>query len=92
MTATKQYDQNIIEENIAVPQDMILEILNIIVKENLKHQATQVVENRSLIYLSVFINELDERHQKILQNLKWLLTEYNDMRWSECENLNWRES
>ena len=92
MNIENQYQQNIIEENLSVPQDMILEILNVIIKENLKHQATQVVENRSLIYLSVFINDIDERHKKILQNLKWMLTEYNDMRWSECENLNWRES
>lgn len=92
MTATTSYNQNSIEENLAVPQDMILEILNVIVKENLKHQATQVVENRSLLYLSVFINEFDERHLKIIQNLKWMLSEYNDLRWSECEKLNWRES
>lgn len=42
----------ITEETIKVPQDMILDILSVLLKEELKYEITEVLENRSIAVLS----------------------------------------
>ena len=85
-------NRHLTEENISIPLDMLLEVLHIVVKESLQHQVTQVIENRSLIHLTAYINQQEPRQQKIIQNIKRLLSEYEEYRWNECETFNWKES
>lgn len=84
-------NKNISEENIKVPVDLIMDILGIIIKEGFKHEVIQVVENRSLIVMAVFHQKDSLRHQGALDNIKNLLDEYNEYRWAENEQLDWRE-
>ncbi|MCC6447500.1 MAG: hypothetical protein IT215_02290 [Chitinophagaceae bacterium] len=83
---------NLVEENICIPGDLLIEILGIIVRENLPHEITQVSENKSLVFVSLYINKSDMRHTKLIQNIHRLLTEYKEFRWEESEQFNWRES
>lgn len=92
MKPDSQFKPNLNEENLCIPGDLILEILGIIVREQLRHEITQVSENKSLLYISVYINRSDNRHIKLMQNIRHILNEYKEFRWEESESYNWRES
>jgi len=79
-------------EIIKVPQDMLIDILSILLKEELKYDITEVLENRSVAVLAISIDGNKSRQLKALQNIKELLNAYNEFRYSENETLNWREN
>ncbi len=80
------------EETFKVPLDILLDILTIIVKEGLKHEVIEVFPNRSLVLLAVFYKENSVRGQSVVRNLGNLILDYEHIRHSENEELNWRES
>lgn len=92
MKPVKSTDQNLTEESVCIPVDLLLDIFGIVVKEAIPHEVTQVIENRSLVYLSIYINPNDIRHQQIFQNIQSILQHYKEYRWEESEQLNWRTS
>ena len=92
MKPDKTLYPNLTEESLCIPTDVLVDILTIIVKESILHEVTQVIENRSLIYLSIYMNPNDRRHQQILQNINNILQEYKEYRWEESEQINWRTS
>lgn len=92
MKSDHQFKSNLSEENICIPGDLILEVLGIIVREQLRHEITQVSENKSLLYVSLYINRSENRHIKLMQNIQYILNEYKEFRWEESESYNWRES
>lgn len=80
------------DEIIKVPQDMLVDILSILLKEELKYDITEVLENRSVAVIAISIDSNKSRQIKALQNIKELLNAYNEFRYSENETLNWREN
>ena len=84
-------DEETTEENLKIPLDMSIDIFAIIVKEGLKHEIIEIIENRSLIILAVKFNKNQARHQKVKENIQDLLKEYQEYRWEENEELNWKE-
>jgi len=83
--------RNTTEEILKVPADVLLDILGIIVKESLKHEITQVIESRSIVVVAVFFDNGTLKQQRILQNIQNILEEYREYRWSNSEDINWRE-
>lgn len=79
------------EETLRIPQDMSIDVLALIVKERLKLEIIQVIENRSLIVVVVYYNKKDNRHKKVIENARTMLEYYDDCRWSESENKDWKE-
>jgi uncharacterized FlgJ-related protein len=84
-------EEEISEETLKIPHDMSIDIFAIIVKEGLKHEILEVIENRSLIIMAVQYNKNQPRHQNVRQNIQDLLKEYHEYRWEENEELNWKE-
>ncbi len=82
---------NIQDEIIKVPQDMLIDVLAILLKEELNFEITEVLENRASAVMAIQIDSAKSRHNKILQNIQNLLDSYNEFRFSENETLNWRE-
>jgi hypothetical protein len=80
------------DEIIKVPQDMLVDILSILLKEELKYDITEVLENRSIAVIAISIDSNKSRQIKALQSIKELLNAYNEFRYSENETLNWREN
>lgn len=79
------------EESIKVPQDMLIDVLAILIKEELEFEITEVLENRASAVIAVEIDRSKLRQIKAVQNIQQLLTSYNEYRYSEDETLNWRE-
>lgn len=79
-------------EIIKVPQDMLIDIFSILLKEELKYDITEVLESRSVAVIALSIDSNKSRQLKVLQNIKELLNAYNEFRYSENETLNWREN
>ena len=92
MKPVKLTNQDLTEESLCIPSDLLLDIFGIVVKEAITHEVTQVIENRSLVYVSVYVNPNNNRHQQIFQNIQNILQEYKEYRWEESEQLNWRTS
>lgn len=84
--------KNTNEEVIKVPLDMAMDIFAIILKHRLKHDVIQVIESRSIIVVAIYFDKAFTKQQSIMQNIQNLLDEYNEFRWSENEDLNWKES
>lgn len=80
------------EENIKVPQDMLIDVLAILIKEELEYEITEVLENRACAAIAIVIDQSKPRQIKAVQNIQQLLTSYNEYRYSEDETLNWREN
>lgn len=80
------------DEIIKVPQDMLIDILSILLKEELEYDITEVMENRCVAVIAISIDSNKLRQLKAVQNIKELLNAYNEFRYSENETLNWREN
>lgn len=83
---------NLAEENIKVPQDVLIDVLAILIKEELNYEIAEVLENRAVAVISIRIDQSKSRQIKVVQNIQQLLTSYNEYRYSEDETLNWREN
>ncbi len=79
------------EETIKVPSDMVIDIFSIILKEGLKHEVIQVVENRGLAVMVIGVDGNQSRQVKVIQNIRNLISTYNDYRYLQEEAYNWRE-
>ncbi len=86
MTITKTTD-----ELIKVPQDMLIDILSILLKEDVRYEITEVLENRVIAIIAIDVDRNKSRQIKVLQNIQELINSYNEFRYSENETLNWRE-
>lgn len=83
-------DKEIIEETIKIPADMAVDVLAIIVKEKLKNEIIEVIENRSIIVLALSYDKSLTRHQNILHDIRSMIDDYNNFRTEEVEKINWR--
>ncbi len=79
------------EENLKIPSDILLDVLAVVAKESIRHEVTQVIENRGIILLSLYLNDNMLKHQRALQNIQNMIEEYNEYRYSENEESNWRD-
>lgn len=81
---------NLISETLKVPQDMLMDVLQIVVHEDIKNQITGLVPNRStLIFELTYETNLVRKH-KALSLIKDLIDRYLKYRTWEDEELNWR--
>ncbi len=83
-------EKEITEETIKIPVDLSIDVLAVIVKEKLKHEIIEVIENRSLIVLAISYDKNLSRHQNILHDIRNMLEDYNIFRYEEVEKINWR--
>ena len=85
-------EKEIIEETIKIPIDIVVDVLSVIVKEKLNHEVIHVIQNRSLIVLSISYDKNFSRHQNTLYDIRAMLEDYNNFRSEEeeQENVNWR--
>lgn len=79
------------EQMIKIPVDMVTDVFAIILKERIKHEVIGVLENRKTLVVAISIDKKSNRHQKALQNILNQLADYEEYRWSENEEINWRE-
>jgi hypothetical protein len=80
------------EEIIRVPQDMLIDVLAILFEEGLPFEITQVRAARAIAIVAIQVDGNLSRHEKILQNLQDLLEGYDQYRFSDEKISNWRES
>ena len=83
--------RNTIEESLKIPTDILLDVLAIIVKEHMRHEVTDVLESRGIVKVSLYLNNDLLKHQRILQNIQSIIEEYSEYRYSDIEELNWRD-
>jgi len=79
------------EEVLKIPSDMLIDILAIILKEGLEYELIEVLENRAIAIYAIRTSGKLSREDKALQNIKDLLSCYNDYRHSQEDSFNWKE-
>lgn len=81
-----------ISEEIKIPVDVIIEVLAIVVKAKIKHGLLQVMENRSLVVMELVYETDDKTRAAAVQNIKDIISYYNEYRYDEIENSDWRDN
>lgn len=76
---------------IKVPVDMSIDVFKVIVKENIKHEVAQVDENRGIILVVLSLDKTSVRHQEALENIRNMVLDYQEYRFGENEELDWRD-
>lgn len=84
-------EKELAEEVVKVPSDILIDIFSIIVKESLKHEVIQVINNRSLVVISIFYDKHIVKQQKVIGNIQNILSDYHHYRSWENEEFNWRD-
>jgi len=79
------------EQSIKIPMDMAIDVFKVIVKENIKHEVAQVDETRGLFVVIVRPGKNISRHEEALKNIQEMLLDYQEYRFSENEELDWRD-
>ncbi|MBA3683385.1 MAG: hypothetical protein H0W73_19800, partial [Bacteroidetes bacterium] len=73
------------------PLDMILDVMELILKEKLKHQIIAINQNRSLLILALLYDKGSAHHKTLMVNINQMLENYNDFRFSQLEEgKDWR--
>ena len=85
---SKNYQQ----ETYIIPNDIMLEIAQIIVQADLPHEIIGVKENKRQIVISVSSQANLKFHQEALKNIDNILNDYHTMCSDESDAVNWRES
>lgn len=83
--------RNTKEESLKIPTDILLDVLTIIVKEHMRHEVTDVLESRGIVKVSLYLNDNLLKQQRVLQNIQCIIEEYNKYRYSDYEELNWKD-
>lgn len=83
--------RNTKEESLKIPTDILLDVLMIIIKEHILHEVTDVLESRGIVKVSLYLNNDLLKHQRVLQNIQSIIEEYNEYRYADHEELNWRD-
>ena len=85
--------KEITEESFKLHTDMLMDVLLIIVKENLKHEIIEVMPNRSMVVIAISYDKKSSRHLSVIGNIQGHIDDYNHYRFWENEELkNWREN
>lgn len=83
--------RNTKEESLKIPTDILLDVLTVIVKEHIRHEVTDVLESRGIVKVSLYLNNDLLKYQRVLQNIQNIIEEYNEYRYADNEELNWRD-
>lgn len=83
--------KNTTEESLKIPADILLDVFVIVAREGIRHEVTQIIESRSMVILSLYLNDNLLKHQRALQNIQGIIEEYNEYRYLENEEINWKE-
>ena len=62
-------DKNIAEETIKIPMDMMMDILAIVVKEELKHEIVNIIPNRNTVIIELEYERSNQRAEKAIKNI-----------------------
>ena len=83
-------NNNLEEETIKVPLDMVPDIFSIIVSERLEHELTEASADRWYFKMTVQYDKTDARQKKAVNDIQRLLDSYYEYRNASHDELNWR--
>lgn len=82
---------NNLTETLRIPLDILMDALEIVVREELSHEVINLVPNRSLVIMEISYDRSETRKHKALGVIQALLSEYQVYRTWEHEDVNWKE-
>ncbi len=83
-------NNNLDEETIKVPMDMVPDIFDIIVSEKLSHEITEASRHRWYFVMTLQYDKTDAKSRNAVSEIKRLLDEYDIFRHASHDELNWR--
>ena len=83
-------NNNLEEETIKVPLDMVPDIFSVIVSERLGHELTEASSDRWYFKMTVQHDKTDARQKKAVNDIQRLLDNYYEYRNASHDELNWR--
>ena len=61
-----------------VPQDVLMDILRILFRNNIKHQITGIQERENIVLLSVHLKQDDIKSEHAKENIAAILEDYSE--------------
>ena len=80
------------EVRFKVPADILIDVLAILIREELGYEIIQVQEMRKTALMAVQIDSSLPRQIKAKENIQSLIAIYEDYRYNEPEETDWREN
>ncbi len=82
--------KNYHQETYTIPNDVMMEIAQIIVQADLPHEIIGVKENKRQVILSISSQVNLKFHKEAIQNIEDILNDYYAFCTDESETVNWR--
>ncbi|MCW3072015.1 MAG: hypothetical protein JWQ09_6056 [Segetibacter sp.] len=74
---TKEMENKLIDKRYKVPEDLLMDILRILFKNNIKHKITGIQKQQNSVLLNVNFDLISIRNKEAKENMEGILTDYS---------------
>lgn len=75
---TKEMENKLIDKRYKVPEDIFMDILRILFKNNIKHKLTGIQERQNIVLLNVNFDLNSIKNREAKENIESILVDYSE--------------
>lgn len=75
---TKEMENKLIIKRYKIPEDLLMDILRILFKNNIKHKITGIQERQNIVLLNVNFDLNTIKNREAKENIEGILTDYSE--------------
>lgn len=75
---TKEMENKPIVKHYKIPEDLLMDILRILFKNNIKHKITGIQEQQNSVLLNVNFDLNSNKNREAKENMEGILTDYTE--------------
>ena len=75
---TTEMENKLIDKRYKVPEDLLMDILRILFKNNIKHKITGVQERQNIVLINVNFDLNSIKNREAKENMEGILTDYSE--------------
>ncbi len=75
---TKEMENKFIVQRYKIPEDLLMDILRILFKNNIKHKITGIQERQNIVLLNVNFDMNSNKNREAKENMEGILTDYSE--------------
>ena len=79
------------QETFAIPNDVMMEVAQIILQASLSHEIIGIKENKRQIIIGISFQSQLKFHQDAVKNIQDIIKVYHELCFAESEAVNWKE-
>ena len=75
---TKEMENKLIIKRYKIPEDLLMDILRILFKNNIKHKIAGIQERQNIVLLNVNFDLNSIKNREAKENMEGILTDYSE--------------